>query len=75
MFKLFGLTASRGLLKRIYTASMINLMVSVGFLFCLASLISPGLMESAAASAFLRKGMATYKSRSAASFSIAIEFF
>jgi len=51
---------------------MISLVVSTAFLIPLSSLISPGLIESAAAIALSRKGRALARSLSAASFSPSI---
>ena len=72
IFNSVSFTGSKGLLNRIYTASMINLNVSVGFLLPLASLISAGLIESAAATALFKNGIAAWSSLSAYSFSAAI---
>ena len=58
MYKDFSLTGSMDLWNRSYTVSMISLVVSTAYLSYFNSLISAGLIELTAASAFLKYGIA-----------------
>ena len=46
-----------------FTASITILTIATGFLLAFISVISPGLIDSIALSAFFKYGMAAYKSR------------